>query len=232
MLEIRGLVAGYGRLAVLHEVDMDLATGESAAIMGANGAGKSTLMKAISKSIPIMAGSLRWKGDDLTDRSAAGVARSRVAYVPQEANVFADLTVRDNLMLGADIHADPAARVEAMMDRFPLLRERARQQAGTLSGGERKILAVTSALLMDPELLLLDEPTSGMSPKMAALVRDVIVSIIGEGMSVLWVVEQEPEIALEVVDRAFLMAGGQVVDSRDRASFGGRPELGEFLTQF
>jgi ABC-type branched-subunit amino acid transport system ATPase component len=155
-----------------------------------------------------------------------------VAYVPQEANVFAELSVRDNLMLGADVHPDPAPRVDAMMERFPLLRERARQQAGTLSGGERKILAVTSSLLMEPELLLLDEPTSGMAPKMSALVRDVIVSIIGDGMSVLWVVEQEPEIALEVVDRAFVMAGGEIVDSRDRASFGARSELGEFLTQF
>jgi branched-chain amino acid transport system ATP-binding protein len=232
VLEVRDLVAGYGRFAVLHEVDFELATGESAAIMGANGAGKSTLMKAISKSIPVMAGSVRWSGKDLTRRSAADVARSRVAYVPQEANVFAELSVRDNLMLGADVHPDPAPRVDAMMERFPLLRERARQQAGTLSGGERKILAVTSSLLMEPELLLLDEPTSGMAPKMSALVRDVIVSIIGEGMSVLWVVEQEPEIALEVVDRAFVMAGGEIVDSRDRASFGARSELGEFLTQF
>jgi ABC-type branched-subunit amino acid transport system ATPase component len=232
VLEVRGLVAGYGRLAVLHEVDFELATGESAAVMGANGAGKSTLMKAISKSIPVMAGSVRWNGDDLSHRSAAAVARSRVAYVPQEANVFAELTVRDNLMLGADVHSDPAPRVDTMMERFPLLRERARQQAGTLSGGERKILAVTSSLLMGPELLLLDEPTSGMAPKMSALVRDVIVSIIGEGMSVLWVVEQEPEIALEVVDRAFVMAGGEIVESRDRASFGARSELGEFLTQF
>ena len=92
MLEVRGLVAGYGEFAVLHEVDLDLATGESAAIMGANGAGKSTLMKAISKSIPVMAGSVRWKGDELTQRSADAVAHSRVAYVPQEANVFAENT--------------------------------------------------------------------------------------------------------------------------------------------
>jgi ABC-type branched-subunit amino acid transport system ATPase component len=226
------LVAGYGSLEVLHGIDLQLGAGESAAVMGANGAGKSTLMKAISKTIPLMAGTLRWKDTDLASRSSAAVARGRVAYVPQEANVFADLSVRDNLLLGADIHPDPVARVDAMMARFPLLRERSRQRAGTLSGGERKILAVTSALLMEPELLLLDEPTSGMSPKMAGVVRELIVSIIGEGMSVLWVVEQQPEIALEVVDRAFVMAGGQIVDTRERASFAGRPELGAFLSQY
>lgn len=216
MLEAEAIVCGYGNAPVIHGLDFRVGKGESVAILGANGAGKSTLMKALSRSLPVHSGTIRWVGVDITDWSPFLAARSGIGYVPQENNVFGDLTVRENLEISADMNPHGQALAEEFAKRFPVLAERAKQRAGTLSGGERQMLALATALVMEPRVLLLDEPTSGLAPLIVEEVSRIIQGIIQEGIGVVWVVEQNPEIVLEIVDRAYLMAGGEFLGEHSR----------------
>ncbi|MFB3739227.1 MAG: ABC transporter ATP-binding protein [Candidatus Velamenicoccus archaeovorus] len=230
MLEVRQLVCGYGNLPVLHGMDFDLQEHGSVAILGANGAGKSTFLKALSRSLPVLSGTIHWMGENITSWTAWEAARNGIGYVPQESNVFPLLSVSENLELAADLHPQGRLRMAEYLERFPVLGRRSRQLAGTLSGGERQMVAVGMALLMGPRLLLLDEPTSGLAPlaveALAGLVRDVIVS----GVAVVWVVEQDPEIALEIVDRAYVMAGGGFVSEVATGHIEDRRLLEQLLT--
>jgi ABC-type branched-subunit amino acid transport system ATPase component len=210
MLEVRDLQAGYGRLAVLHGVSIDVPAGGSVAILGPNGAGKSTLLKAIARQLPVMGGDLRFDGASYGAENATWAARHGIALVPQSGNVFADLTVRDNLRLSALRRPDAPAAVAEAVARFPVLGERADQLAGSLSGGERQMLAISAALLLKPALLLLDEPTTGLAPLIAAETAEAVAGVCRGGTAVLWVVEQMPELALRRVQHAYVMEAGRV----------------------
>jgi ABC-type branched-subunit amino acid transport system ATPase component len=216
MLEIDSLVTGYGNLPVIHGVSLKVEEGSSVAIFGGNGVGKSTLLKAIAAWLPVQAGSISWAGQNLSDRDAVFAARAGIGFVPQENIVFASLSVEENLDLAADFKRNGGARLNEIYERFPMLFERKRQKAGSLSGGERQLLAVVSALLMEPQLLLLDEPTTGLSQVATQLLKDVIRDVVREGITLVWVVEQDPDVVREIVDRAHVMAGGELIASLNK----------------
>jgi branched-chain amino acid transport system ATP-binding protein len=190
--------------------------GQSVAIFGGNGVGKSTLLKAIAGWLPAQSGSISWREHRVSDRDALFATRAGIGFVPQENKVFSSLSVRENLDLAADFRRGQSGRLEEIFERFPILFERQRQKAGSLSGGERQLLAVVSALLMEPELLLLDEPTTGLSPVATQRLTEVIGDIARQGITLVWVVEQDPDVALEIVDRAHVMAGGELIGSFDK----------------
>lgn len=210
------LSAGYGRLAVLHDVSISIPEHGAVAILGPNGAGKSTLLKVLARLLPVLDGSLQLRGEPYESRSAPWAARNGVALVPQEREVFSDLTVSENLALSARLSDRPKEATEKVLADFPILRERSSQLAGSLSGGERKILAISSALLTDPALLLLDEPTAGLAPQARLVVAKLIDSAVESRTAIVWVVEQAPEFVLDRVDHAYLIEAGQV-------RFGGEP---------
>lgn len=210
ILEAREVVAGYGRIPVLHGVSLELDRSEAVAVIGPNGAGKSTLMKTLARQLPLMGGELRYADQPYGDRDSAWAARNGIGLVPQTNGVFPGLSVAENLRVGAWLHPEPDRAVQDAMVRFPMLAERAAQPAEAMSGGERQILAISSALLMRPQVLLLDEPTGGLAPRASRLVIDWVSEIIAEGTAVVWVVEQTPELVLERVHRAYMLEAGQV----------------------
>jgi ABC-type branched-subunit amino acid transport system ATPase component len=228
VLRIESLVTGYGILPVIHGMSLTVEEGQSVAIFGGNGVGKSTLLKTIAGWLPAQSGSISWRGTRVSDRDALFAARTGIGFVPQENKIFSSLTVRENLDLAADFRRGEPGRLKDIFERFPILFERQRQRAGSLSGGERQLLAVVSALLMEPQLLLLDEPTTGLSPVATQRLTEVIGDIARQGITLVWVVEQDPDVALELVDRAHVMAGGELIASFDKADLQGA-DLGKLL---
>lgn len=207
-LQASDLVSGYGKSQVLHGVDFEVGEGEFVAVLGPNGAGKSTLMKTLARTIPVMSGSLTVDSQQVRGWRALQSVKAGIGYVPQDHNVFADLSVRDNLSLAGSDQA-PAV-LGTVFDRFPILADRGKQSAGSLSGGERQALAVSMAVLGHPRLLLLDEPTTGLSPLASASLTDWIVDIAATGVSVVWIVEQNPDPVLAAASRAYVLAGGSI----------------------
>ncbi|HET6547148.1 MAG TPA: ATP-binding cassette domain-containing protein, partial [Solirubrobacter sp.] len=187
--------------------------------------------KVLARRLPVMGGEVRYRGDDYGARGATWAARTGIALVPQDHNVFPDLTVAQNLRLGAEGKPGGAAAVEKALAAFPVLRERAGQLAGSLSGGERQIVAITSALLMRPEVLLLDEPTTGLAPQAAQVTAKLITDAMESGTAVAWVVEQMPELALERVQRAYFLEGGQIRFDGEPADLLGNDRLEELFLQ-
>jgi ABC-type branched-subunit amino acid transport system ATPase component len=213
LLEVSGLEAGYGKLTVLHGVDLQADAGEVVSILGPNGAGKSTLMKAIAGHLPVKSGRVDLGGERIDGRGAYHIARSGVGYVPQDNNVFGDMSVLENLEVGAlGLGRDPSDSVDAVFDRFPILGERKHQRASTLSGGERQALAVSSALIAGSGLLLLDETTAGLAPRPVEQIVRWIVEVAAQGTAVIWVLEQSPEPVLEISKRTYLMDAGLIRD--------------------
>ncbi|MHB1407604.1 MAG: ABC transporter ATP-binding protein [Desulfitobacteriaceae bacterium] len=210
LLKCENVESGYGKLPILHGVNLRVAEGEMIALLGANGAGKSTLMKTIAGILPLMKGSMVFDGRDITLLKNHALAKMGLGYVPQENNVFADLTVAENLEMGAFTIKNAKQAIEAIFERFPKLKERYKQKAGTLSGGERQLLAVGSALLLKPRLLILDEPTSGLSPQATESMIETISRIRDDGTAVIWVVEESPKEVLAHVDRVYLLESGLV----------------------
>ena len=212
-LVVRGLEAGYGKIQVLWGVDLEVATGSFLAVIGANGAGKTTLLRAITGLIPVRRGEVRALGRSLKGRTAAQIVRGGVGHVPEGRQLFPLMTVRENLDAGADYL--PAARPRAARNRalvydlFPRLRERERQLAGTLSGGERQMVAIGRALLSDPKLLLVDEPSLGLSPALASDVFTALGQIASEGVTVV-LVEQNVQRSLQLADQAVVLEHGSV----------------------
>ena len=212
MLEVRGLRAGYGPMQVLHGVDLDVGRGEIVAILGANGAGKSTLNNNISGIFRPFAGTIRFEGTEITARPPERIVDAGLIQVPEGRRVFPNLTVRDNLLLGAYRRgrARRASNIERVCDIFPRLRERMTQIAGTLSGGEQQMLAIGRALMSEPRLLILDEPSLGLSPilveEMFALIRD----LNADGLAIL-LVEQNVLQSLEIANRAYVLENGVFV---------------------
>lgn len=209
LLDIAGLDAGYGDLQVLSDVDLHVDPGEYVAVVGPNGAGKSTAMKTIFGIADRMAGSITFDGADITDLAPEAVIHRGLSYVPQTANVFPSLTVAENLRLGAYILDDtPEERREAVFDRFPVLADRLDETAGTLSGGQQQMLAMGCALMLDPDLLLLDEPSAGLAPDLVAEMFDRVDAVNESGTAVL-IVEQNAKEALRRCDRGYVLASGE-----------------------
>ena len=209
LLEIADLHGGYGGPDILHGVDLDVDRHEIVTIAGTNGAGKSTLAKAVLGLLPRMSGRIALRGRDLAglaveDRVAAGLA-----YVPQVANVFPSLTVLENLKVVADVR-EPAAAIARQLDGFPALKPRLRQSAGTLSGGERQMLAFARALLKQPLLMVLDEPTAALAPSLVRQVLDLVSQLPAQDVTVL-MVEQRARQALAISDRGYILDQGRVV---------------------
>ncbi len=209
LLEIDNLDAGYGDLQVLESVDLAVGDEEYVAIVGPNGAGKSTVMRAVYGLATHMGGSIRFDGEDITGLETAAIIGRGLSYVPQTDNVFAGLTVHENLEMGAYILEEvPQERLDAVYDRFPILDERRGQTAGSLSGGQRQMLAMGRALMLDPDLLLLDEPSAGLAPDLVAETLDRIDEINDAGTAIL-IVEQNAREALRRCDRGYVLVQGQ-----------------------
>ncbi len=214
LLELRDVRSGYGRVEVLHGVDMAVAAGELVAVIGANGAGKSTLLKTIVGLTPPRAGVMTYDGAELRGPRPERLVRRGLALVPEGRLLFAPMTVRDNLALGAygaprdkrRASAEALARVQAL---FPVLGERADQPAGTLSGGEQQMLAIGRALMSQPRLLLLDEPSLGLAPKVIAEIFAALEALRGDGVTIV-LVEQDARLALKHADRGYVMRTGRV----------------------
>jgi len=208
LLAVRDLDAGYGDLQVLDGVDMDVADGEYVVIVGPNGAGKSTVMKSVFGLTTHMGGTVTFDGGDISRRRPDEIIHEGIGYVPQSDNVFGTLSVRENLEMGAYIlDSVPEARIGEIYDRFPILEERATQKAGTLSGGQRQMLAMGRALMLDPDLLLLDEPSAGLAPDLVTEMFDRIDGINDDGTAVL-MVEQNAKEALRRCDRGYVLVQG------------------------
>ena len=209
MLEASGLEAGYLGENVVEGVDLRVAAGEAVAVIGPNGAGKTTLFRAICGMLPVAAGRVRFDGRDITGRPAHRVARAGLAYVPAERHLFPGMSVRENLLLGAyPGRPDPSA-FELVFDLFPRLKERPKQAAGSLSGGEQQMLAVGRALMSRPRLLMLDEPTTGLAPKLARSAYQALQTLKETGVTLL-VAEQQVPLALSLADRGYVLENGRV----------------------
>jgi ABC-type branched-subunit amino acid transport system ATPase component/ABC-type branched-subunit amino acid transport system permease subunit len=212
MLGVGALVAGYGAEPVLHGIDLQVRRGEVVALLGANGAGKSTLMRALSGlHRPVTGGGIHLDGQELTGAGAEAIVARGMVLVPEGRQVFPELSVLDNIRLGAFLQpADRDARVESMLVRFPRLRERLHQRAGLLSGGEQQMLAIARALMSRPRILLLDEPSLGLAPKIIAELFAALDQLRREGMTLL-LVDQMAGLALALADRAYVMESGRIV---------------------
>jgi branched-chain amino acid transport system ATP-binding protein len=214
ILTIEALDCAYGDVQVLHGVSLALRRGEILCLLGRNGAGKTTLLKAIMGLVPATAGSIRLGETELADLPAWQVPKSGIAYVPQGRRLFAEMTVAENIDVGLMTRGKGAATREAVLDLFPLLRERLKQRSGTLSGGEQQMLAMARALCIEPEVLLLDEPTEGLMPSMIAKIRETVVELRRRGVSTI-LVEQRVDAVLSVADRAAFLENGRNRETLD-----------------
>ena len=224
MLEVVGLAAGYLGERVIAEIDVEVRTGEAVAIVGSNGAGKTTLFRTIAGLLRAMEGRVVLDGKELTRRRAFRIARAGIAYVPAERHLFPAMTVKTNLVLGAYPRRPDRDTVALVYDLFPRLKERLRQQAGTLSGGEQQMLAVARALMARPRLLMLDEPTTGLAPKIAQVAFEVFAGLKQQGMTLL-IAEQQVPLALSVADRGYVLENGRIRLEGTAAELERNPEV-------
>ena len=223
LLAVRGLRAGYDRAEVLHGIDLRLDHGRVATIIGANGAGKTTTLLTISGILKPRAGSIDFAGTRIDGRAPHTIVAAGLVHVPEGRLILAQMSVRENLQVGAwtrDDRSAVAADIEAMFERFPILRQRASVAAGSLSGGEQQMLAIARGLMARPKVLLLDEPSMGLAPALVAQVFGIVKRLREEGLSIL-LVEQNARQALAISDRAYVMERGTIVKegpSRELAS--------------
>jgi len=210
LLEVRDLSAGYGDNDILRGLSLHVDDGELVAVIGPNGAGKSTLLKTLAGLVSPRSGRIALRGADITGAGTRRIVASGLCYVPQEANVFPSLSVWENLTIGAwTAPGTSSARARAVVELFPVLAERRRARAGTLSGGERQMLAMAMALMVEPRLLLLDEPSAGLAPALQRLVFDRVREINSRGLGIL-LVEQNARESLGLCQRAYVLAMGRV----------------------
>ncbi|MGI8331209.1 ABC transporter ATP-binding protein [Actinomadura scrupuli] len=221
LLEVTGLTAGYGQAAVLHGLDLEVAAGEVVVVLGANGAGKTTTMRALTGLIPHR-GSVRFDGAPLDGLRPDAIVARGISLVPQGRGTFSHLTVLENLRVGAALRRDPAG-VREDIDRwcevFPVLGLRSRQEAGTLSGGEQQMLAVARALMSRPRLLLCDEPSLGLAPRIVAELFATLAGVNRDQGTAMLLVEQNAELALGLAARVYLLEVGRVVAAGDAARY-------------
>jgi branched-chain amino acid transport system ATP-binding protein len=225
-LEVHALSVSYGQRRALDGVSLTIGPGEIVTLLGANGSGKSTTLRAISGLVRPTGGEIRWGGRDLGALPADVIVSAGIGHVPEGRDIFVDFTVLENLLVGAHTVAsrDVPARLEAAYALFPVLRERRRQRAGTLSGGEQQMLAIARALMSRPRLLLLDEPSLGLAPRLVAEIFHVIRSVNAEGVAVL-LVEQNARAALAVAARGYVLETGRLVVEGRSESLAADPRI-------
>jgi len=212
VLNIEGLECRYGNVAAVRELSLEVRKGELVSLIGANGAGKTTTLKAISGVLAPSAGRIVFEGEDITRASARRVLELGIAHCPEGRRMFPYMTVRENLEMGCYLRRDKAgieADMRRLFERFPILGERSTQAAGTLSGGEQQMLAISRALMSRPKLLMFDEPSLGLAPNIVERMFDIIRQIRAEGVTVM-MVEQNAAAALELSDRSYVMEQGRV----------------------
>jgi branched-chain amino acid transport system ATP-binding protein len=221
ILDVQGLVGGYGKMTILNGTTFSVPAGSITTVIGPNGAGKSTVFKAIFGLLKLREGRIVFKGRDITGLGQRELLNAGICYVPQGRNIFPELSVRDNIQLGAVVAGrditDLPARIEAALDKFPALRKRAMQQASTLSGGEQKQLEIVRGLLLNPQLVLIDEPSIGLSPLMVQQTFNILKDLRDRGVSIL-MIEQNARSALEISDYGIVLELGQtrLVDTAQR----------------
>ena len=227
MLTLKSLQAGYGRVPVLKGISLHVRVGEVVTLIGGNGAGKTTTLRAISGLLPPRKGTVEFDGQDLTRMPVERIVTLGLALVPEGRRVFASLTVTANLELGAYHRRDKGMvrrDLEEMRQRFPILKERAHQAAGTLSGGEQQILAIGRALMARPRLLMLDEPSMGLAPRMVTQVYEILAELKAVGTTIL-LVEQNARAALKVADRGYVLETGRIILDGTAAELREDPEV-------
>jgi branched-chain amino acid transport system ATP-binding protein len=226
MLEIDNLMAGYGGAPVLRGVSISIAAGSVTAVLGANGVGKTTLNRAVSGLIPPLGGAIRFENETISGLSADAIVSRGLIHVPEGRKIFPNMSVRENLELGSyrRARANRQANLERAFTLFPRLKERTAQLAGTLSGGEQQMLAIGRGLMAEPRLLILDEPSLGLSPLLVEELFALIGRIAAEGLAVM-LVEQNVVQSLELASRAYVLENGLVAMSGDAASLARDPEL-------
>lgn len=209
LLQVREVVSGYGETEILHGVSIAVDEGEIVTIIGPNGSGKSTLLKTIIGLVQAKKGRVSFRGEDVTGVAPESIVRKGISYVPQSSNVFPSLTIHENLEMGAFVRTDDfRQRIAEVYELFPDLAERPRERAGRLSGGQRQMLALARALMLDPVLLLLDEPSAGLAPNLVTLVLEKILGINRTGVAIV-LVEQNAHEALRLSKRGYVLAMGQ-----------------------
>jgi branched-chain amino acid transport system ATP-binding protein len=225
-LRVQGLRAGYGKVPILQGVDLKVAGGEVVAVVGPNGSGKSTLLKTICGLIRPYSGAILFDGQDLAGHPSYCIARAGISYVPEGGRLFPNMTVRENLLMGA--FATPENLKTSLMEEiyalFPILAERGRQYAATLSGGEKQMLAISRGLVSCPKVLMLDEPSLGIAPKLVEEIYERLHALKAKGLTVL-LVEQNTNFALELADRAYVLENGRIVLEGSGQEVAANPEI-------
>jgi len=225
VLELDGVDAGYGDVQVLDSLSMALDTDEIVCLIGPNGAGKSTVLKTVFGLLEPWAGSVRFRGEEIGGLAPETIVREGIGYVPQTENVFGSLTIEENLRMGGVAREDDLEPViDGLYDRFPVLDEKRRAKAATLSGGQRQLLAFARALMMEPEVLLIDEPSAGLAPNTA---DDVFADVraVNEGGTAILMVEQNAHKGLDISDRGYVLDQGTVAYSGDADALLDNPEV-------
>jgi len=227
LLEAKNLSVAYGGVKAVKGVDLHVDEGELVCLVGANGAGKTTLLKSLCGMVPATGGAVHLRGESITRKPSHDIVRHGIALVPEGRGVFSRMTVRENLEMGAYVRSDRAEierDLNEVFARFPRLKERANQKAGTLSGGEQQMLAIGRALMSRPQLLLLDEPSMGLAPLMVQKIFETIREISRQGVTIL-LVEQNAKLALEVSHRGYVMEGGEITLADEAKALAANPEV-------
>ena len=226
MLAVDGMRAGYGKVEVLHDVCLEVARGQIVALIGANGAGKTTLLKTISGLVRPSGGTIHFEGEGIGRRAAHKIVALGISHVPEGRAILKRMSVLENLRMGAYVRSDAEVEgdIAAVMARFPVLAERRYQPAGTLSGGEQQMLAIARALVARPRLLLMDEPSLGLAPKLVTRIFRTLWELRDEGKTIL-LVEQNARQALQVADHAYVMERGRIVLAGTGSSLLDTPEV-------
>lgn len=208
LLEVKDVESGYGKTSVLHGINFTVEEKEIVTIIGPNGAGKTTLMKTLIGLLSPKAGEILFQVKEIGALDPDAIVRKGIGYVPQENNVFPSLTVVENLKIAAYLLRNSADQLRDIFNRFPILKDRRNQKAGTLSGGERQLLAIATSLMLSPKLLLLDEPCSGLAPQIVDSVCKKILEINQMGTAIVWVVEQNPKRIMHLANRSYVLESG------------------------
>ena len=235
VLKLLNVESAYGPIKAIRGVSLQVRRGEIATVLGSNGAGKTTILKTISGIIDPRKGSIEFKGDDITARDPALIVQLGLSHVPEGREVFPLLSVRDNLMMGAYTRADRdgvARDIETVFAYFPILRERSAQDAGLLSGGQQQMLAISRALMAKPDLMLLDEPSLGLSPKLTREIFEIVVRINRERGTTILLVEQNANMALNAADYGYVLENGRIVMEDSCPRLREKDDIKEFYLGF
>jgi branched-chain amino acid transport system ATP-binding protein len=227
VLSVSDVVAGYGASEVLHGISLEVRKGETVCLLGSNAAGKSTTLRTILGMVKVRSGEINFHGERIDGLKTPEIVNKGITMVPENRRLFARMSVRENLEIGANLRDDKAAiakDIDGIFEMFPRLKERIKQKAGTLSGGEQQMLAIGRALMADPEVLLMDEPSMGLAPILVEQVFETIQEINGRGVTI-FLVEQNANLALTIADRAYVIQTGRIVLSDSASSLLANPDL-------